>query len=104
MNPQDDTYSNVGIGDHRLTWRELCERQSEEIRRLNRFAKMIADLDRNDHGRHEGDADGFGISDGNPYIREGETFAYSIHGTHEYRMPPRGQRHDPEAWIHRATA
>jgi hypothetical protein len=98
----DNIYSNVSVGGRRLTWRELAERREEEIRRLSTFAVMFSDLDRNERGRHESDADGFGVSEGNPHIRPGETFGYSIHGTRVYRMPPREQRHDPGAWIVRA--
>lgn len=66
------------------------------------FALMAQDLDRCQHGRHEGDAcvecpDG--VSVGN--FATGETIGHSLHGTYAYVMPPRGQRHDPEAWKRR---
>jgi hypothetical protein len=92
--------SNVTIGDHRLTWQELADRQQGEIRRLSAFATMISDLDRNEHGRHEGDVDGWTPSEGNPHIRPGEPFGYTIHGARAYVMPvDRALRGQPEAWL-----
>lgn len=107
--PIDDVYSDTSVFDsetgdmRRLTWRELADERRKEVNRLSRFATMVGDLDRNEHGRHEGDVDGNDVSDGNPHIRPGETFAYSLHGAVEYRMPERGQRHDPDAWAVRAN-
>lgn len=97
----EDELSNTSIGERRLTWRELVEQQRAEIGRLNGFARIVGDLDRNEHGRHEDDIDASdpsGISQGNPHIRPGEIFGYGIGGSRVYRMPPRGQRHEPTAW------
>jgi hypothetical protein len=74
---------------------------SEGIARLEAFAKMVADLDRCFHGRHEGDAclDCPGqVSRGNPWLQTGEIMGYTISGK-PYHMPPRGKRHDPEEWV-----
>lgn len=71
-----------------------------EAQRLQKFARIISDLDRSPNGRHEGDAEvqaADGVSPGNPHIREGEVFAYDI-GGRPYVMPPRTQRHDPDMW------
>lgn len=63
--------------------------------------RMLTDLDRCMHGRHEGDrcfdCPG-GASNGNPHIREGHVVGYSIDGK-PYVMPPRGQRHKAAAWL-----
>lgn len=85
------------------TWRQLAEERAAELSRLRDFQTMVLDLDRNEHGRHEGDADvgdPSGVSIGNPHIRPGQVFAYSIAGDRRpYVMPERGRRHDPAAWV-----
>jgi hypothetical protein len=62
---------------------------------------MIIDLDRNENGRHEGDADvgdPTGVSQGNPRLRTGDVLGYDL-GGRPYVMPARGRRHDPTAWV-----
>lgn len=93
-------YSNVSIGGRRVTWRELAEHQERDIRRLRDFERMVLDLDRNEHGRHEGDADTgdpCGVSHGGPH-KTGDVLGYSLGGRWRYVMPEQGRRHDPEAW------
>jgi hypothetical protein len=99
-----NVYSTTYVGnmDVPLTWRELAERGKAEIERLTAFATILFDLSRNENGRHEGDVDGYGPSLGNPHIKVGQVFGYSIHGHHEYVRPPREQQHDPEAWRRRS--
>jgi hypothetical protein len=83
-----------------VSWKEIAQEQAKEIERLQQFQTMISDLDRNEHGRHEGDIDAFdhtGISRGNPNLRTGAIIGYDISGR-PYVMPPREVRHDPEAW------
>jgi hypothetical protein len=68
--------------------------------RLRQFQRMVNDLDRNENGRHEGDVDcgdPTGVSQGNPRLHTGDILGYDI-GGRPYVMPPRGQRHDPDAW------
>jgi hypothetical protein len=94
-------YSNVSVGAQRMTWRELCEAQETELIKLRKFQQIVSDLDRNEHGRHEGDIDTFdptGISNGNPKFCTGEVIAYSLGGK-PYIMPARGNRHDPDSWL-----
>jgi hypothetical protein len=89
------------IGDRQLSWRECLEAERERNLKLSVWAGMWSDLDRSQHGRHEGDAEGqdpTGISQGNPFIAEGDWFGFDIAGR-PYRMPPRGQRGKPEAWL-----
>ena len=76
-----------------------------ELRRdgpqLRQWAIMVADLDRSEHGRHEGDVQSgspTGVSEGNPHLPTGARLGYSLDGTYAYVMPERGRRHDPEAW------
>jgi hypothetical protein len=68
-----ERWSNTAIGDKRLTWREAFENQEQELRRLRAMAQTLTDLDRCEHGRHEGDVCGGasgcdGPSKGNPII------------------------------------
>jgi hypothetical protein len=73
----------------------------EEELRLRKFGTMVRDLDRNENGRHEGDADvgdPSGVSRGNPRLRTGGVLGYTI-GGRPYVMPERGRRHDPDAWL-----
>lgn len=100
-------YSNVSTWrDGRMvrqTWRELAEEREAEIARLRGFERMVLDLDRNENGRHEGDADvgdRDGVSQGNPLpLTTGSTLGYGLGGSIRYVMPERGKRHDPDAWI-----
>jgi hypothetical protein len=74
------------------------------------LAKIVRDLDRCPHGRHEGDVcagwrgpgdyEGGcrgGVSLGNLLMQTETIVGYSIYGE-PYVMPPRGERHLPEAW------
>lgn len=84
------------------TWRQVTEMQEEDLRTLRRWRSLLMDLDRNENGRHEGDADvgdPSGVSQGNPHLRPGAVIGYTIGG--EQRpivMPAREDRHRPEAW------
>lgn len=95
----DDTGPDGGHMEW-LTWKELADQRETEIGRLRWWQQMVADLDRNENGRHEGDADygdPTGISQGNPQLRTGDILGYDI-GGHPYVMPERGKRHNPDAW------
>ena len=99
-------YSNVStMIDGKLvrqTWQQLTEEYAAEIQRLRKFERMVSDLDRNINGRHEGDADvgvPGGVSLGNPKFTTGNTIGHGLGGQIRYVVPPRGQRHDPDAWI-----
>jgi hypothetical protein len=66
------------------------------------WAALVADLDRCQHGRHQGDACGpadacTGTSVGNPHLRPGQTIGYGLRGDHIV-MPDRDHKHDPAAW------
>lgn len=79
------------------------ERVDNERRRI--ALKMLSDLDRCMHGRHEGDncfsCEG-GWSKGNPNIRPGQVLGYGLSGMTQYVMPPREKRHEAENWVRRA--
>lgn len=65
-------------------------------------ARILADLDRCPHGRHEGD-NCFGCggpSVGNPHIRPGDVIGYGLDGV-RIVMPARGDKHAPERWYRR---
>lgn len=78
----------------------LAEHQAEKLH-LQKFARMVSDLDRNENGRHEGDVDGNALSEGNPLLKTGDTLGYGLGGSTRYVMPERGKRHDPDAWVAR---
>ena len=66
------------------------------------WAALVADLDRCQHGRHQGDACGpadacTGTSAGNPHLRPGDVIGYSLRRD-PIVMPDRDHKHDPAAW------
>jgi hypothetical protein len=63
------------------------------------WAALVADLDRCQHGRHEGDtcADCGGKSRGNPHIAPNGVIGYDRHGRYIVQ-PDRANKHDPGAW------
>lgn len=66
---------------------------------------FMQDLDRCQHGRHEGDPcfDCAGrVSRGNPFITRGAPIGFSINGV-PYVQPERGLRHDRRAWLGEKT-
>src|SRR4051812_18730861 len=50
----------------------VLQDHNDERLRLQKFATMVTDLDRNEHGRHEGDVDGWEPSKGNPRLQTGD--------------------------------
>lgn len=66
------------------------------------WAALVADLDRCQHGRHQGDPCGpadacTGSSTGNPHLRPGQVIGYGLRRDHIV-MPRREDKHDPAAW------
>lgn len=63
------------------------------------WAALVADLDRCQHGRHDGDKCGScgGPSRGNPHLRPGTVIGYGLRGE-PIVMPHRDDRHDPASW------
>jgi hypothetical protein len=63
------------------------------------WAALAADLDRCQHGRHQGDACGScgPWSHGNPHIKPGAVIGYGIRGD-QIVMPAREFKHNPTAW------
>lgn len=67
------------------------------------WAAILADLDRCQHGRHQGDDCGGTCgyrSKGNPHLPTGTVIGYGLRGD-QIVMPDRDHKHDPAAW--RAT-
>ena len=80
---------------------EARDRYQQQYWAEQKWAKIVHDLDRSEHGRHEGDAESQtygGVSLGNPHLTVGETFGYTMDGA-RIVLPPREQRHDLSAWI-----
>lgn len=107
-----DVWADTAIGDSRLTWRELADMQRAELSRLRALTVILDDLDRCEHGRHEGDVCGGergcnGPSLGNPIAANTGTtsrwktadrqIGFTISGR-PVVVPPRGRKHDPGAW------
>lgn len=73
-----------------------------DLARLRAFAMIVADLDRNFEGRHQGDVssgDPTGVSQGNPLLGgEGTHIGYTMSGD-RIVVPSRACTHDPAAWI-----
>ncbi|MGW6531424.1 hypothetical protein [Streptomyces venezuelae] len=66
------------------------------------LVKILTDLDRCQHGRHQGDPCGpadacDGTSAGNPHLRPGAVIGYGLRGD-QIVMPDRDHKHDPAAW------
>lgn len=85
----------------RAVWRQS---EAEQDRRLH-LMTVLTDLDRCDHGRHEGDdcATCGGPSRGNPHIRPGQVIGYGLRGR-PIVMPHRDVKDDPKAWRTPPTA
>lgn len=64
-----------------------------------RFVGILADLDRCQHGRHEGDPCGScgGLSTGNPCLADGRVLGYGPYGN-PIALPARDRKTDPAAW------
>lgn len=93
--------SNITINGERQTWRQLYERERAKRIELEGYAIMLADLDRNEHGRHEGYADVYdpsGMSRGNPHLSTGDVLGYSLHGQYRYVVPEPRRRGQLDAW------
>ncbi|MEV6854708.1 hypothetical protein AB0M89_12975 [Streptomyces microflavus] len=72
------------------------------------WAYLVWDLDRCQHGRHQGDACGpdddcNGTSAGNPHLRPGAVIGYDMR-RNPIVMPDRDHKHDPTAWRPSRTA
>lgn len=93
-----------------LTWREAYERELVRARSLDVWHTMLMDLDRCEHGRHEGDVCSGcgGPSLGNPILigahPRPDVFpaivrqvGYSIDGR-PLLVPSRESKHNPDAW------
>lgn len=117
-----DVWSNVSTGEHRLTWREVHERNLVELQRLRPFARILSDLDRCEHGRHEGDNcyGCAGPSQGNPMMVQApeavrisrplpngmvsvvdldpRQIGFALSGRPIYVPDPAGRTGAPEAW------
>lgn len=82
---------------------EMAKRERENFQRAQRLATILYDLDRCQHGRHEGDVCSGesgcnGPSKGNPHVKTGDVIGYTI-DRKPITMPERGRRHDPDAWV-----
>jgi hypothetical protein len=100
----DDVLSNISSTVdgklRRMTWREVAEERDRVISRLYKWSQICADLDRCEHGRHEGDVcdQCRGPSHGNPLLGVDRQIGYDIGGL-PICVPLRGDgKGDPENW------
>lgn len=96
--------SNLEVGGRRLTWREATEHHRDVTVRQGALLNVLHDLDRCQHGRHEGDdcSGCGGPSRGNPCADNRGLYAvrqigYTLAGT-PICVPERGHTQDPDAW------
>lgn len=92
-------WSTTSIGGKRLTWREHADYLTDRLRTAEGLAGVLADLDRCEHGRHEGDVCSScgGPSHGNPLIPPGGSIGFDL-SARPIKPPARELRGDPEAW------
>jgi len=104
MGAPDDGMSNLTVGGKRLTWHEAAGYWEKSARDAARLASILSDLDRCEHGRHEGDVCGGergcnGPSHGNPLTHGPfRQIGYDLSGR-PVVVPDRGSLQDPEAWF-----
>lgn len=98
------TAAIAGI-EHALTRTEKPTTETLAMRSLTDTAalvKILTDLDRCQHGRHQGDPCGpadacTGTSAGNPHLKPGTVIGYGLYGD-PIVMPDRDHKNDPAAW------
>lgn len=98
--------SNRSVNDVRLTWQEHADRLTVERNRLSALAEVLMDLDRCEHGRHEGD-DCFGCAEkiagaasmGNPWAEAGTRRIGTLMSGKPIVIPAaHSDSRDPAAW------
>lgn len=75
---------------------------SPQDRVNSKFARLLMDLHRCEHGRHEGDdcLDCGGRSTGNLLLQPGSVIGHTVHGL-EIAVPAWEDRNEPGAWVRR---
>ncbi len=97
----------VDKGGHRLSYVERLADAERRASDASQLAAILTDLDRCEHGRHEGDiCSGVsgcnGPSHGNPIAAQhGRQVGYNI-SRESVRVPDRWKLNDPEAWASNA--
>jgi hypothetical protein len=84
---------------YRVTWRQLAEERERELRTSQRWARLCSDLDRCEHGRHEGDncSQCGGRSVGNRLI--GHAPIGHTMDRHHIFVPARDRKDDASEWV-----
>lgn len=96
---EHDVLSGMTVGGRRITWKKAYEREREHTDELTARANILIDLDRCEHGRHEGDVCSScgGPSHGNLLLPEG---AIGHTMSADRIVPPaRADRYRAEAWV-----
>lgn len=89
-NPDPELWSNTSLSADmgRATWKELYDQALPEIERSRQLVRMISDLDRCPHGRHEQDEcfdcqyeyPGVEYNIGNPLFDDQSLIGFDISG------------------------
>lgn len=84
-------------GASRLVEQSVDGPGSQEARDM---AAILSDLDRCQHGRHQGDECGGcgGRSQGNPHMQPGSVVGYNVYGN-PITMPHRDDKYDVNKWV-----
>ncbi|MET7944251.1 hypothetical protein [Streptomyces sp. NPDC005302] len=98
----ESAVSGIDHALNRTTQTEPTTQFARSLADTQALVKILTDLDRCRHGRHEGDPCGpadecNGTSAGNPWLRPGMVIGHDRHGD-EIVMPDRDHKHDPAAW------
>lgn len=113
--PRAAHFSNISVAGRILTWKERARELQQLLDRDRRLADILGDLDRCEHGRHEGDpCDGCaGPSLGNPAAfgpvvakasgHPERTIGFTGDGLPIVVPTDPRRRRDPDAWLYDRT-
>ncbi|MFJ9633740.1 hypothetical protein ACIRU8_39210 [Streptomyces sp. NPDC101175] len=98
----ESTISGIDHALARTTQTEPTTQFTQSLADTQDLVKILTDLDRCQHGRHQGDPCGpaddcNGTSAGNPHLRPGTVIGYGLRGD-PIVMPDRDHKQDPKAW------
>ena len=79
----------------------MADRMDPQAAQNSALARILSELHRCEHGRHEGDpcysCEG-GMSSGNLLLPPGTVIGHTLYG-HEIVVPPWEKHYDPKAWV-----
>lgn len=92
-------FSGWTINGEPKTWREMFELEQAKRFAADEWHVLVSDLDRCEHGRHEGDdcSGCGGPSVGNPMLPAGTVLGHDLSGN-AYIVPERKEKHTIANW------